>query len=268
MVRVRVTEFTDPYCSWCWGAEPVVRRLQEVYRDQLRMEYVMGGLVDDFDQFHDPGGDHDHPDEVAPHWVTAANNHGMPVDASLWESDPPESTYPACIAYEAATFQDDDLANRFLRRMREAGVAMGYNLERGEVLADLAAEVGLDVERFRADFESDRTREAFEADLRRTRQHGASSLPTFHVAVDGREDLLRGYRPFVTFQKLFTQEAPDLMEHDPRPLRAFVERYERVAAQEVAEVYGCSRGEATSRLRDLDGVRAVEAGNDYLWEPA
>ncbi|MEF8774063.1 MAG: DsbA family protein [Halobacteriales archaeon] len=266
MVRVRVTEFTDPYCTWCWGAEPVVRRLREVYRDQLRVEFVMGGQVEDYDDFHDPGGDHDHPEEVAPHWVTAAHRHGMPVDASLWETDPPKSSYPACIAYEAATFQDGDLADRFLRRMREAGLARARNLERIEVLADLAGTVGLDVDLFRTDFASGRAREAFEADLRRVRQHGGASLPAFHVVVDGREELLRGYRPFVAFEKLFAEQAPDLVEHDPRPLAEFVAAYGSVAAQEVAEVYGISREEATSRLRELPAVEAIDAGNGSLWE--
>jgi putative protein-disulfide isomerase len=261
MSRVTVTQFTDPYCTWCWGAEPVVRRLREVYRDQLRMEYVMGGLVEDFGEFHDPGGDHDHPDEVVPHWVTAAQRHGMPVDPSLWEDDPPESTYAACIAYEAAALQDRELARAFLRRIAEA-----RNLEREAVREELAAAVGLDVEQFRRDYRSERAREAFEADLRRTRQHAAASLPTFHVAVDGQEELLRGYRPFVTFQKLFTEHAPDLARHEPRPLPAFVAHHGRVATQEIAEVYGLSEDEAEDRLRALDSVRPIEAGNGYLWE--
>ena len=42
---IKITYFTDPYCSWCWATEPVLMRLQETYRDQVKVRYVLGGLV-------------------------------------------------------------------------------------------------------------------------------------------------------------------------------------------------------------------------------
>lgn len=271
MSRVTVTEFTDPYSTWCWGAEPIVRRLREVYRDQLEVEYVMGGLIEDVAQFHDPTSELGHADEVAPHWLSAHHRHGMPVDASVWQEDPPDSSYPANVAYEAATFQDRERAHAFLRRMREAGAAEGRNLAREETLVELAGAVGLDADQFEQDLSSDRAREAFEADLERTREHGATALPTFVVEVDGERELLRGYRPFVAFEKALTEHAPDLTEHDPRPPAEFVAHYGRVATKEVAEAHGLAVEEAADRLRSLaeEGrVVPVEAGNGHFWEPA
>lgn len=271
MSRVRVTEFTDPYCTWCWGAEPVVRRLREVYRDQLSVEYVMGGLAEDFEQFTDPAGDVASDGEVAPHWQAAAQQHGMPVDVSLWREDPPSSTYPACIAFEAAAFQGDERARAFLRRMREAGLACGANLERPEVVAGLADEVGLDGEQFRADLDSEAAREAFEADRRSARQHGASSFPTFLLEFDDGRELLRGYKPFAKFEKVFTQADVELTRHEPRDVATLVETYRRVATQEVAEIHQVARAEAAERLgalADEGRVRRIEAGTDFFWEPA
>ncbi|MEK6537003.1 MAG: hypothetical protein AABZ63_05925 [Actinomycetota bacterium] len=46
--------YTDPYCTWCWGSEPVLRKIQEVYGDQVRLVYKMGGLVEDTSRFKDP----------------------------------------------------------------------------------------------------------------------------------------------------------------------------------------------------------------------
>lgn len=269
MTRVTVTEFTDPYCTWCWGAEPIVRRLREVYRDQLRVEYAMGGLVEDFSEFHDPTNDIERADEVAPHWVTASHRHGMPVEVSLWEEDPPTSTYPANVAYKAAEFQDRELAHGFLRRMREAAATETANLEREAVVSELAAEVGLDVDRFERAIASGRAEQAFEEDLERTRKLGATSLPTFVVDVDGDRELLRGYRPFVTFEKLFTEEAPDLVEYEPRPIPDLVEEYGRMATQEVAEIHELSRDEAKERLVALEADGLVvrkTAGTGLLWE--
>lgn len=270
MARVTVTEFTDPYSTWCWGAEPVVRRLREVYRDQVRLEYAMGGLAEDFADFHDPANEGHWTDEVVPHWLAASERHGMPVDVSVWEQAPPKSSYPSNLAYEAAALQDRELAHEYLRRLREASAAEARRLDRESELAELADVVGLDVGRFRAALDEGRAREAFEADLRRKREHGVTALPTFLVEVDGDEELLRGYRPFASFEKLLTERADDLEEHDPRPLQEFVERARgRIATQEVATVYGISTDEAVSELRSLadEGtVEPVEVGNGYLWQ--
>jgi hypothetical protein len=32
---VEIIEYTDPYCTWCWGSEPVLRKLLYVYGDQI-----------------------------------------------------------------------------------------------------------------------------------------------------------------------------------------------------------------------------------------
>lgn len=271
MSRVQVTEFTDPYCTWCWGAEPIRRRLLEVYRDQIEFEYVMGGLAEDFEQFVDPAGDVTSDEDVGPHWQSASQQHGMPVDAALWREDPPESTYTACVAYEAASFQDRELAHAFLRRMREAGAAEGANLEREAVLADIAADAGLDVRQFRADLDSEAAWEAFGDDQQRARQYGATAFPTFLVEFDGERELVRGYRPFPTFEKLFTAADPELEQHEPRPVPDLVERYGRVATQEVAEIHDLPRNEAGARLGVLASqgrVRSVPVGNDFFWESA
>jgi len=270
MVRVRVTEFTDPYCTWCWGAEPLVRRLRETYRDQLAVDYVMGGLAEEFERFSDPVGGAE-AGEVAPHWQAAAQQHGMPVDVSLWRDDPPSSSYPACVAYEAATFQGRERAHAFLRRMREAGLAGGENLEREGTLVDLAAAVGLDAERFRADLDGDRARAAFEADLAAAEEHDACSLPTFLVEVGETAELLRGYRPFPAFDKLFTEAGAGLVAHEPREVADLVEAYGRVAPREVAEMRGVSGDTARARLAalvDAGDVRRVDAGTGSLYEPA
>ncbi|MCE5190800.1 MAG: hypothetical protein LLG08_03445 [Actinomycetia bacterium] len=43
---IEIIEYTDSYCTWCWGSEPVLRHLREAYGDQLTVRFVMGGLVE------------------------------------------------------------------------------------------------------------------------------------------------------------------------------------------------------------------------------
>jgi protein-disulfide isomerase-like protein with CxxC motif len=52
--RIEITEFTDPYCTWCWGSEPVLRHALEAYGEQISLRFVMGGLVEDRTTFYNP----------------------------------------------------------------------------------------------------------------------------------------------------------------------------------------------------------------------
>jgi hypothetical protein len=52
---IEITSYTDPYCTWCWGSEPILRKIQEVYGEQVHLRFVMGGLVEDMRQFSGPG---------------------------------------------------------------------------------------------------------------------------------------------------------------------------------------------------------------------
>ena len=103
---IKITSFTDPYCTWCWGSEPILRKIEQVYGDQVSLNFVMGGLVKDMRNFSDPGagiGGELWYEQVAEHWVEASSRHKMPVDEQIYYDIKAEifSTYPACIAFEA-----------------------------------------------------------------------------------------------------------------------------------------------------------------------
>jgi protein-disulfide isomerase-like protein with CxxC motif len=42
-MNIELLAFTDSVCTWCWGSEPVLRRLETGYGDSFRIHYVMGG---------------------------------------------------------------------------------------------------------------------------------------------------------------------------------------------------------------------------------
>lgn len=268
MPAVTLTQVTDPACTWCWGAEPVLRRIEETYRDQVSIEFVTGGLVRDFETFRDPANGITSPPDVAPHWESAAARHGMPVDAGVWRTDPPRSTYPASVAYHAAKAQDTATARRYLRRLREAVATERRNIARRAVLVRLAADVGLDVDAFVASIEDGSAREAFEEDRTFARGHGARQFPSFRVAADDETRWLRGYRGFDELAGAVEAVAPSVTRRDPRPLGAFLRRRGCVATAEVAETYGMDAEEARRTLRSLteDGVLEVEKrGTGYFW---
>ncbi len=280
---IEIVEYTDPYCTWCWGSEPILRKIQEVYGGQIVIGYKMGGLVRDIREFHDPindiGGDEWYV-QVAAHWDEASRRHGMPVDSRVFYDirESFTSTYPANIAVKAAELQDGELAKRYLRRLREAAAAERQPIHLQNIQAMLAMEVGLDGERLISDIRSGEALKAFELDLLECRALGITGFPTFLVRnlANGRSVLVHGYRRYSYFEGLLEELSDDRLVpgeivRDRTTVQDFVRRWGKVATQEVATLLDVSKAEVFKILEDMaeDGLFVkVVAGNDYFWKMA
>jgi len=266
--RPIVTQFTDPMCTWCWGSEPIIRRLRTVLGDQFQIRFVMGGLVKDFEEFHDAANNISEPSDVAPHWEEASAVHRMPVNIEIFETDPAHSTYPASKAFTAARRQETDLAHRYLRRLREAYMTQVRNVNHREIQVELAKSVGLDVDEFTAALDSGKAQAAFEDDLERTRDAGVRAFPTYHIEGPAGEQWTSGFTSFDELIATVTAVAPSVEPSSPPPMRQFIADYEPVATREVAEVYELQAGKARQVLESLadDGtVRRESRGNGFFW---
>jgi len=277
---LEIVEYTDPYCTWCWGSEPVLRKIQWVYGGQVGITYKMGGLVEDIGKFYDPanriGGELWYL-QVASHWEEASRVHGMPVDTRVFLEikDDFRSTYPANIAVKAAEMQDEGLAKVYLRRLREGAAAERKHIHRIEVQLQLASEVGLDAQRMARDIENGSARREFLKDLRECRSMGITGFPTFLIrnVKSGRSRLITGYRRYRDFEGLVEELAGRSLRKrtiakDRQEVLSFVKRWGRVATQEVATLLDIDRADAHSILEALvdEGLLARQrAGNDYFW---
>jgi putative protein-disulfide isomerase len=204
-VAVHVLYVTDPACPWSWGAEPVVRRMQAEFGDEVRITYVMGGLWREIQ-----------PSRALAAVLDAAAESGMPVDPRLWLDAAPKSSYPSCLAVKAAAEQGLD--GPYLRRLREALMCERVKADTTDALVTLARDVeGMNVERFAVDLGSNAIVEAFGADLDRAKELGAQS-PAF--VVDGR----------------LAEELPRRPAQSPPSVEEALRRFGRMAEPEVAAV--------------------------------
>lgn len=266
---VTITQYTDPMCTWCWGAEPIIRRLRVTYGNQIRFAFVMGGLIEDFDDFYDVKNDISNPGDVAPHWLEASELHGMPVDTEIFDTDPAYSTYPASKAFVAARQQDEELAHQYLRSLREAYATQVRNINRRENQIELARSVGLDVDRFKTVLDNGTAQTEFQDDLSRTRKAGVRSFPTYHIDGSTGEKRLEGFQSFSNLADALNDVAPGLEQRSPPSVKQFIAEFGPVATQEVAEIYNFSRGKATQTLQTLaeEGLLRKESrGNGFFWD--
>lgn len=277
---LELVSYTDPYCTWCWGSEPILRKIEEAYGEQVKISFKMGGLVKEMSNFYDAQNQIGGPDwyrQVAAHWLEASSRHGMPVDEQIFFDirDSNFSTYPANIAYKSAQLQDEISANRFLRRMREGAAAERLDIQQLDIQAKLAKEVGLDSNQFIKDIESGRAKESFEKDLQECLNRGIRGFPTFLIRNLNTKDelLLRGYRQFSEFVDTFRKLTGDAIisvssKVSKDSIFAFVRKHRKVATKEITEVFDLREKDANEYLISLvsEGMlNKDKVGNGFFY---
>jgi len=278
---VEIIQYTDPVCTWCWGSEPVIRALETKYGTQVKTSYVMGGLVKDITQFSDGpiGGDPIKSNKfIALHWEEASSRHGMPVKSEgfqLFTLENP-STYPQNIAYKAAQMQNEEKANRFLRRLREATAAEAKVTSTTEVLLELASEVGLDIAQFLDDYQNGKAEVAFKEDLRITVENGVRGFPAFLIKYGDKSIMLKGYRSYTDFKAIITNlSGGEIKENNKvanvETVLTFVKSYGSAAPVEVKIAFDLSEEkykELEQVLIEKNKVSKKIAGNGYFLIPS
>ncbi len=257
---------TDPACSASWAAEPRLRRLMVEFGDDLEITYVMGGLAREFEDL--PG--------IVMRWLDDAAGSGMPVDPRIWAGDPPRSSYPACIAFQAAGEQGTGEAERLLRRLREGFMCHGRKLDGPEALVDEARRAGLDAQRFRIDLESNAILEAFASDLEETRalpdaERLRLPIARFIATDGGREGRVGGEHAYEDWRAAATAAGASPGSAPPPDVPGALRRFGRMATAEleaVCDLRGPRAGAEAWRLASEWRVRRVPVLFGELWETA
>lgn len=279
---IEIIEFTDPVCTWCWGSEPILRKLQYRYKEQIKISFVMGGLVEDAHTFIDNknniGGDlNKFNEQVGEHWLEASKRHGMPVQGKgfkLFDDENP-STYPMNIAYKAAQFQDKKKAINFLRRMREAIATEAKQANKLEVLIELAEESNLDISEFIVDMKNGKAEKAFQEDRYLTQNFGANGFPSFLIKnKKDNEIMLRGYQSYENFKTTINHLSEgELIESKEEVSETaiinFVKTFEKVTTAEIKETFDLSNTEVGNWIKSLIDKKTLTetpVGNGYFYQ--
>lgn len=173
-------------------------------------------MIPDWEQFSDPMNMVSKPSQMGPMWLDAKYLTGAEIDANLWVTDPPASSFPACLAVKTAALQSERIGAALLHALQRAVMTQGVNIAKKEnlilVAKALAAQnEGFDYARFQNDYNNGASREAFRADLRAVKLNGISRFPTLTMTRVGQPGvMITGYRPYEVLLEAFAQVAPEL----------------------------------------------------------
>lgn len=263
---VKVIYFTDPICSACWGIEPQLRKLKLEYGDSVEVDYRMGGMLKDWSYNN---GEISKPSDVAHHWDEVSAYYDMPIDGDVWLEDPLDSSFPASIAFKAAQMQNNEKAILYLREVREMVFVKKMNIAKWENLVQAAKNVGLDVEKFKADYEG-QAKVLFEEDLKMARQFGVRGFPTlFFTDASGRTELVYGSKPYSAFEQTLLKLLPTATKQSyDKSWSSIFSKYNSLTAKEFSVLSGVSRNESENLLNELTGkqnLKKVTSKNGALW---
>ena len=195
---VDIIYYTDPLCCWSWAMEPHWERLCGDFGDRLKVTYKMGGLLPSWTMYNDDVNSIRKPVQMGPEWMHARHVSGMAIDDRLWITDPPASSFPACIAVKSAGLQAAHWGTRFLGLARRAVMTERKNIARREVLMELARCLGpaFDVGLFSEDLDG-RGIAAFRNDWTEVRYLGIKRFPTLVIRYpDQPAKMLCGYQRY------------------------------------------------------------------------
>ncbi len=263
---LKIIYYTDPICSSCWGIEPQLRKLKLEYGNTIEIEYRMGGLLKDWT--YNSGGI-SKPSDVAHHWDEVSLHYDMPIDGDVWLEDPLASSYPPSIAFKAAQMQDNEKAILFLREIREMVFLQKKNITKWEHLELAAKKVGLDIVKFKTDYEG-KAKEHFEEDLKMGKELGVRGFPTmFFTDSFGNKEMVYGSKPYTAFENALLKLYPAAAKKTYDKTWTFVfEKFQSLTSKEFSELTGTARNESEKYLNDLTANGTLEkltTKNGAIW---
>jgi len=186
--------FADPMCSWCYGFAPVISAVARHFGERLPVGIIMGGLRPGTTK---PMTEAD-KDYIRGAWARVAEASGQPFDLGFFGREGfVYDTEPACRAVVTVRRLDPALALAFKQRVSTAFYAHNRDVTQASELTAIAAEAGIDRERFAAALAAPETKNETFRDFLTAQELGIRGFPTLIAGceADGYGLVSSGYRP-------------------------------------------------------------------------
>ena len=282
MPAVRIVEYTDPGCPWAYSAEPVRRRIEWLYGDDVAWEVRMVVLADSPDEYRDRGFT---PERQAAAFAKIAREHGMPIDTK--QRSRVAATRPACEAVVATRLLAPDRARALLRCLRVHFFAGDALLDEPEMLQHAADSAGLSHDELAQWMADPRVPDAVAQDMAAARRplpaarvldHKLANwsggrrytCPSYEITrlADGVTIAVPGFQPFEVYDVLLANLVPGTERRAPAGDAGEVLSWAGtpLATREVAVLLDTDQLDARERLGRVATERHV--GADGFWSLA
>lgn len=139
---------------------------------------------------------------------------GVKMKYSIWHDDPPESSYPSCIAVKTAALQSEHAGEKYLLLLRRALMEEGLNIAKSSVLLSIAARMDdaeFSYKKFEDDWKAGNGKAPFREDWQKAKILGVGRFPTIvFKGSDGKRVTMVGYRDYEILTDAFRMAMGEL----------------------------------------------------------
>ncbi|MBR3181491.1 MAG: DsbA family protein [Eggerthellaceae bacterium] len=280
--KLVIEHFTDPLCFWCYAMEPEMRKIRVLLDDQLDYRIVMGVLSSDVHEIIGYDKDAELRYEVyramlANYFRESVKMVRMPLSLDNMLTHGPEDlvSLPLSLAYCAMKMIDKDIAEAYLRRMRERVFAEGCSLSTVDQQVQLASEFPIDVEQFRSNLDNPEIATVLQQGVDKCRIYGITAFPTLLLQWGDKRMMAQGYHTFEELKQAIGQvTGGDIIlsdaEFSERALETYVDRFGKAAACEIQTMFSLNDAQLANAMMDLVGTgryKTQSCGSSYFAMP-
>lgn len=251
--KIELYYFTDPICSHCWALEPVLRKFVEQYGHYFNFNTIMGGLLVNWNGFADKKNGIQSPSDVAGHWREVGEHYRMPIDGSVWLTNPLHSSYPPSRVFTLIKQIDTELANKFLRQAREAVFVFNQNIAEDRVLIEIVEQVGLDGETIVNEAKLPKGQQLLDQDFELARHNDVRGFPTIiMVNQENKGVKIVGTRSLENYVNGLKQVLPTETKIEPTPpqlLSILLRKEQRLFSKEIEVMYELNKHDISSYIK-------------------
>jgi len=217
-MKITVEFFHDVLCAWCYCLSPRMRKIVAKF-PEVRVVHRCFALAPEPESIARIFGSKERGKrEIMQHWRAAnLNDDEHRINADLMESRDFDYPYsmPGLKACKAAELQRGQQGHwDMFDRIQKAHLTECRNIADMGVLLECAADIGLDLNRFAEDFNSEKVGYMVEEDLKEARKLGVYAVPTLVI---NRKYLIQGAVHMDMLELIFEQlvEAGDILTKFP-----------------------------------------------------
>ncbi|GGE71842.1 DsbA family protein [Priestia taiwanensis] len=247
---VEIYVFFDPFCSCCWGIQPIIKKLRVEYGDYFKLTYVQTNKV------LSPLCKKSMKLNQFTYLIERATHPSDPNgDNNIWITNPITSPHIASIALKAAELQGKIAGIKFLYHLQMEHFLHKTNLQDINILINCAERANLDVEEFRSDLQSEVAIRAYQSDFKITNELQICEVPTMVLFSDNAEEdgvKISGLYPYDIYAQLLKDIIKeDIQPQSPPPLEEYLQRKPLFSTAELALVYSMTYAEVEHEMKKL-----------------
>lgn len=236
--------FTDVLDPFLWGLFPIIRKFERKYKN-FKYEFVMGGLIGDYEEFLPQNFREKNSLELGNKILydmyratsTITNIKGFSSPPELFTEDY-KSSYPLDKYFLSVKEIDEDKSKAYMRKILEEAIIFEKNIFKMDVQKDIVKDFGLDFEEFIFNYEN--SHDIFLQNRMETFDYRIKKLPGFLITENNR--VLQNIMDFSKIEE-FLLENLDLEEREDNldkkeKIIDYVKSYDLVLKDEIKIVFG------------------------------